>query len=362
MNLINHLTNNRIVSFEDVCRELQSDKFKLTIKEDDNHPSLYLVTYRKNVSVMSDPVVRDCRGIILEKETNKVVCYTYRKREDVMFAFDDWQSVNVQKAIDGTQLRLYNYNGNWMVATTRCINALRAKFYGEKSFYELFVEASKNLDYSQLNPKYCYSFVLCHPENRIVTKYETPHLIHTLTYDPSLMKEVTLAIRGISRPEQQAFESYEQLLTAAKEEKEYDFEGYILTSTDGLRYKVRTDIYDRIQELRGNSPSHLYNYFRLAKMGKLEEFYSYYPEFVHQYSQINHKFMRMVNSIHREYMMTYISHVMNYETMTWSFKPIIYKLHKLYVETKKVTTQQVVRDYLLTLAPEQLCFISNRIV
>ena len=58
-------------------RELISEKpycIKVTEKED-----LVCLKYSQIDSDFNEPLVRECRGIILEKDTWKIVCYPFKK-------------------------------------------------------------------------------------------------------------------------------------------------------------------------------------------------------------------------------------------------------------------------------------------
>lgn len=365
MNFFNYITTeSKFSSFEELKQDLQSEKFGLRVKEDKNHPSLYLVTYNKDKSNMESDVVKDCRGIILEKETNKVVCLTFKKSENTINKFTtSWEDVTVQKAVDGTQIKLYNYNGQWIVGTTRCINAIRAKFYGKKSFYEMFLEASKTLNYSKLNPRYCYSFVLCHPENIIVTKYESPHLVHTLTIDLDTMKEVdNVEIDGISKPANFVCKTYEEFVEMVKNDNNpLSGEGYVLTlrEADGniSRIKQKTEIYKKVKELRGNTTNQLYNFFRLIKKNELQEYLKYYPENTNEYMKYYEQYFKIAQKLHYEYIAKNIRKTLTFLTMSWYFKPHVYELHKLHITNQTIITINVVHQYLINLDPAQLCFI-----
>ena len=47
-----------------------------------------------------------------------------------------------------------------------------------------------NFDYNLLNKSYCYGFVICHPENRIVSSYNNDcFLVHVITRDMNTLQE-----------------------------------------------------------------------------------------------------------------------------------------------------------------------------
>jgi len=176
-------------TFAEVRDHLSS--FNIVCKVDPNNDNLYLITYDREKSDFTLPFMKQCRGTILEKGTNKIVCYTFDKGLDFEFSdYDlndkemqlkvvggedlDWNSCQVEESVDGTQIRLFYYDGKWCKATTRCSDAYRAYWYSDRSFGDLFDEAAElgGFNYDALDKSCCYSFVLCHPENRIVVRYD----------------------------------------------------------------------------------------------------------------------------------------------------------------------------------------------
>ena len=172
MELLKELNNHE--SFDSAKNVLTSSPYNLKVTEN-NEDNTFMISYNKDSEKTND-FINECRGIILEKDTNKVVCYTFNRKHNSTFLKDEllnnWDACKFYESIDGTQIKLYYYNDKWNVSTTRCIQAKNAYWYSKKSFEELFKEASFGLDYSKLNKDYCYSFVLKHKENRIVNRYE----------------------------------------------------------------------------------------------------------------------------------------------------------------------------------------------
>lgn len=397
MELLQELSNHNITKFSDVKTYLESDKFKLIVKEDKLQPNLYLVTYDKTKSVMDNDVVKVCRGIILEKETNKIISYSFNGsvKDDDFKILDglDIKNCRIERAIDGTQIRLSFYKNRWLCSTTRCISALRAKFYSNLSFYELFEEASEGLDYSRLDTNYCYSFVLCHPKNRIVVNYEKPSIVHVLTRNLTTFEEVDADI-GVLKPEVVEFASFDEFKTKltddvndetkdceTKEEVDAEaevdaevgaetdegsvinkisYEGYIVKMADNTRMKYKTEKYRKVKELRGNTNNFVYKYFDLRKSNKLHDYLEYYPEKLSSFNRIGNNFNKMATNIHREYGKRFIRHECLFNDLTWQFKPFISSLHTKYLDTKVPTTLPSVHVELMKLHPAQLCFMYNK--
>lgn len=339
-------------SFTDIKELLESEPYNLIIKEDNE---LYMITYDRNISNMNNSVVKQCRGIILEKESNKIVCYTFNKSLDDGSQLD-WDTTKIERSVDGTQIRLFYYNNEWKFATTRCINADRAKWFSKQSFYEMYKDCGE-VDYDKLNKNYCYSFVICHPNNRIVVNYSTPKLVHVLTRDLQTLEEVECDI-GIEKPQQFTnFNTLEDVINDCNTNDSFE-EGYMLCDKNSNRLKVKNANYMKIKDLRGNTNNMFYRYLQLRYDGLIEAYLSFYPEFKGKFMLYELDIYNLAKEIQRQYMNRRVHNVE--VIIPQHFKTMIYKLHGTYLETREKTTVHKVMEELNKLHPSQICFMYNR--
>ena len=139
-------------------KELISEKpycIKVTEKED-----LVCFKYSQIDSDFNEPLVRECRGIILEKDTWNVVAYAFNKFFNFGESYADeidWASARVLEKVDGSLIKIYYYNG-WRVGTNSTIDADDAKLLAPpyETFMDLFSAAADicGLDYNKLDPHY----------------------------------------------------------------------------------------------------------------------------------------------------------------------------------------------------------------
>jgi hypothetical protein len=363
MEVINFLKN--IYDFDTVKNILSNQPYNLIIKEDDDFPTLYMITYDKNSDNFEHSFINQCRGIILEKNTNKIVCYTFNKGDNIetdknidkkLFDKLDWNSTKVEESIDGTQIRLFYYDNQWKYATTRCIDANKARWFSNKSFYELFEEID-NIDYDKLNIKYCYSFVLCHPENRIVVNYDCPKLVHVMTRNMDTLEELDVDI-GIEKPKiYDNFMSIDDIITYAMNSEDMN-EGFMLRDNNYNRIKIKNNIYCKIKQLRGNTNNLFYQFLYLRCNGLLETFLSFYPEFKNKFAFYEIDIHKLAGEIHKLYISKYVKH--DQIILPSHFKTMLYKLHGYYLSTREITTFGKIMQEILKLHPSQICFMYNR--
>ena len=103
--------------------------YKLNARLHPQHPLVQL-SYSQRGSNLSNGVVQECRGLILEKGSWKVVAMPFLKFFNadepaavaVRNAFD-WRSARVYEKLDGSITTLYHYAGQWHVASMRLPDA-----------------------------------------------------------------------------------------------------------------------------------------------------------------------------------------------------------------------------------------------
>ena len=118
---------------------------------------------------------RACNGVIFEKTTLRPVCETqehmYKTTRDEMT--ENFKDYYTELMLDGTFIRLYYHDG-WQMATCRQINGGEANWSSPKTFSSLFEECAGIPDPETLEKTIQYYYVMCHPENRLVSVYNIP--------------------------------------------------------------------------------------------------------------------------------------------------------------------------------------------
>ena len=139
---------------------------------------LYLIKYNKQfICPENVDTLGKFKSVITDGTTIYSIAPPKSKSYEQFICQNDINDCIIEEFVEGTMIN-YFYKDGWKIATRSCIGA-DCKFGGNKTFREMFFEAVKRqkLDLSILNTKYSYSFVLQHPENRIVIPYSTPNLV-----------------------------------------------------------------------------------------------------------------------------------------------------------------------------------------
>jgi hypothetical protein len=264
------------------------EKKGLVVKENEN---LYLIKYDRNKCNIDSDLLRQSRGIILEKNTNKIICYPLDGaiEKNIFKTKNNWSDIVVEKSIDGTLINLYYYSGKWNVSTKSVIDGNCYWNNEQRTFKQLFEEVleSLNFNYDLLDNSLNYSFVLCHPKERNVTKYEEAKIYHISSRNIHTLRECDINI-GIPKPEILKLDNFNLLninsytdLENSLKDLDYSQEGYMLYTKNRMeRVKFKGIKHCYVKELKGNHPNTLFHLLEIRlNENKLKDFLRYFPEY-----------------------------------------------------------------------------------
>jgi len=365
MELLNFIQNNQITDYDSLKTILESDPFKLKIKEEANTPDLFLI-YITDESNVSLKIVRECNGIILEKSTLKIICHTFEKCLDDENKIDERLDINnlyLEFAIEGTLVRLFYYNNSWRLASRKCIDASKSKWLSYKNFSELFSDCLNGINIDdQLNMNNCYSFIITHPENKIFVNYEIANIAHVSTRNMVTFEEEDVFI-GIFKPHREKINStnLDSLINYYKNMNMLNYEGIILIDNKFNRQKFKTNIFLRAKELWGNTNNRFMRYLELRKDHELLNQYLLLfdydkPRFIEYESKIS-ELAKKILGIYLD------KHIFKKNIkIPYYFNKVIYKLHGDFLKEKVKTDYDKVMQLLLELDSKKICFIINHMV
>lgn len=262
---------------------LISPPFNLTIVEDDG---LVMFKYSQVSSDFNLDLVKECRGVILEKDTWKIVCRPFDKffnYGESYAANINWDTAEVSEKIDGSLIKVFYYDGDWRVATNGTIDA-RSALAGLTSFYSLFRNAVANqlcfndiTDlFAALHPEYTYMFELISPYTRVVIPYNKTDIYylgarHNNTGE-YLNKDKHVPL-NVKRPVTFSLGSLKDVIKAANMLDWHD-EGYVVF--DGInRIKVKSPAYVVAHYARQNGQVSLRHLIDVVRNNEIEEFLTY---------------------------------------------------------------------------------------
>jgi len=250
------------------------------------HPTLPLTIWNYSESVQYekkwDEVTIQTRGLVTDNEGN-VVARPFKK----FFNYEELtpeqipnEYFDVYEKMDGSLGILFNYNGEWILAT-------RGSFTSEQSIKGR--QLLEKYDYNRLNPNYTYLFEIIYPENRIVCSYDFEDLIllgmvHTETGDEvnihltdnedirfkNLLNNLGFKIVTLYKTWGEGFD-------VLKNEISKDKEGYVIRFKNGFRMKIKGDEYVRLHKIMTNL-STIGVWEVLSNGGKMEDYLKDVPD------------------------------------------------------------------------------------
>lgn len=280
-------------------KSLDTLKVELGV-ESNTYDNLIIFNYSQIDSPKSHPIVMECRGLVLEKDTWDLISYPFRRFfndsevQEITESFCFSDAIALEK-LDGSLVSVFNYRGKWLMATRGMIENVSKVGFSDMTFKDLFHETVKKYHgfWNKLNPDFCYIFELTTPENRVVTFY-TERDIHLLTMRrvgfwvelalPNLMEQSK--ILGVSIPSITEFSGKEDLLVLIKKlatlQEGYVAVDYTKMDNDGIsfkRVKVKNPSYVAIHHLKDRAGRSLRSLASLVYDNNQEEFLGYFPEF-----------------------------------------------------------------------------------
>lgn len=260
----------------------------LIIKEEDNY---ILLKYNQIASDFSNEIVRECRGLILDKTTLEPVCVPFFKFGNYGESYIpeiDWSSAETQEKVDGSIIKLWHHNGEWRVSTNGTINAFTCDI-GQtdllrmqcpfNSFGELFDNARKKcgLHYSKLNKHYTYMFELVSIYNKVVIDYGETSIFHIGTRNNKTLEEINVDI-GIKKPKKYKLNTLEDCIKSAQE-LPYSEEGYVIVDKHWNRIKIKSPQYVAVHHIKNNGEVSISSIIQLIRTNEICEFLNYFPEY-----------------------------------------------------------------------------------
>ena len=323
-----------------------------------------IMFYNKSKINEFNDMTRNIRSVVVDNNNKKIVSLSPSKSlylDEFISKYPNFDEVIIEEFIEGTMINLFwdVYEEKWKISTKTTIDG-NVIFFSNKTFNDMFYETIDycKLDLSTLNKSYCYSFVMQHPSNRIVTAFVKPSLwlIEAYNMENQQFLNTREIIHSFNKNVKcpsilTHFSNYSDLVNYYNDNDTPSyFMGIIIRKTGtNIRTKIRNPNYEKIRLLRGNSSNLQYHYFTLVNENKVDEFLHYYPEYIKKikkYSSIDNKF---INNLYKNYVSCYINKKLILKHFPKNYRTHMFYIHQIYLNQlkphKKVVKYEVVNDY-----------------
>lgn len=254
------------------------------------YPEGLIVLNYDQINSPKNEITNECRGLILDKEFN-VVSRSFDRffnYGENFATFNPETSVAYEK-VDGSLIKIYNWEGIWYVSTRGTAFAESGVNGWDITFKDMVFKAldvNSEFDFQDkcntwLNHTSTYICEITGVENRVVTRYQgyTLWLLAERDNQSGQYFEVPLIICenfGFELPSLYKFNSIETCLETAKHLPDLQ-EGYVMYENGIPVCKVKSPAYVAVHHIRGEglSPKRI---AELVVINEQEEYLTYFEE------------------------------------------------------------------------------------
>ncbi len=266
-------------------------KYTIKVTRSQVHPSLVLLKYHQVDSPMSERIVQECRGLILDEASDwAVVSRSFDKffnHGEGHAATIDWATARVQEKLDGSLCVLYHYKDAWRVQTSGHPDAGGQVGDAQFTFAELFWSTFKAQGlHPPQDEDLCVSFELMSKWNRVVVQHTDANLRLIGVRRRLSGNEEPVSNWADCYPIVRSFDlqSLGDITETFRTMEPLKQEGYVVVDASFNRIKVKHPSYVAIHHLRDGCSTR-----RLAEIvqaGEVGEFLAYFPEWTDEFTKI----------------------------------------------------------------------------
>jgi hypothetical protein len=162
--------------------ELRKQLFEKGVFSKDYVDEGLMLLYHKFDSPVTNDLERECRSLVIDRETRKIVSYSCEtplsNKDGVEYLVSHLGNHKiVNECFEGTYLSVFNHNNKWYVSTRRCLDSSESLFNQDESHFQMFEDVlnSNNQTFEDfcghLDMNHSYYFVLIHHKNKHVIDY-----------------------------------------------------------------------------------------------------------------------------------------------------------------------------------------------
>lgn len=276
---------------------LEKLKTKYSIKTNEHEDGRILLNYDQIESPKTAEIVRECRGLCLNKNDFSLISRSFRRffnagewrADDNKF---DWSNSYATSKEDGSLINFYWYNNKWQVQTRGSFGDI--PFYTGGPTPEELVYGALGTRINGFDKTLSYTLELCSRHNKIVRDYpqDTIYLLSVFDgenerpfdglYKKSYSTSNESIYTGVQTPEQFEFSSLDEVVDYIRDRSKNDktYEGLVLRDGNNNRLKVKNPDYLCLHRMRGEGANLFMpkNLLPFILSGDTDELYTYFSE------------------------------------------------------------------------------------
>jgi hypothetical protein len=369
------------------CTKLNSE---VNIKNHYKNDVIYRIL---NYKAKSTNIVDEYRSVIFSAPENKLLCFSpprsirYEKFRDDNHDIED--KIIVNEIIEGVMVNLFYDDRlrSWEIATKSAIggNYCYQGKTEKKTFQQMFLDVfrcdkKQGINdiafFENLSRNYCYSFVLQHPCNKILTPVTDKKLYLVAVYDihddcratyipPTIYEEWSVfenVVGIINFPERYDFTNFSVLErdVASEQNSPFSIGKMIHNIETGERAYLKNP--SRIKAQKNGNAQCYYQYLCICRTNKVFDFLQYYPQIKSEFRSFGLEYEAFIRGVYNSYVDYYIARTGS--TISEKFFPHIKMIHKtIYLPSikhgKRRINKTAVKQYFDKMEPRELLYHLN---
>lgn len=293
--------------------------------------NLICLSYSQIDSPKTEPIVRQCRGLVIDKNTLDIVHYPFYRFYNFEEVLEERQKFNWKKSfalekIDGSLCGCFFHNEKWYISSRSQIggnNAL-SNFITFGEIFDRALGMSRDEFFSKLDKNIDYTFELVSPLNIIVTPYNETKLYLIGARDKNNdfnelnIEDIDISNLPLNLPKKFSlvdnngnFKGFEEMKNMANSLPNSTDEGFVVVDYSNYdnefgyypRIKVKNSAYIALHHLRGTIENGSWNYGNILEIiwkNEQDEVLSTFPHFKQYFDEVEIKCNKFLNEINKE--------------------------------------------------------------
>lgn len=262
-----------------------AQRLALQTRRHREHPQLVLLKYSMIDSPMGDPIVRQCRGLVVDETDGfRPVAYPYDKFFNVHeghAAPIDWSTARVYEKVDGILCTLYGYRDGWHVASATLPDGKGALRHYGRSVADAFWDVFRAGGYAlPADHDHCFMFELCLPSDPVLVRHAAPRLLLHGARDMRSLQEVDpaplAAAHGWELVPTHPVADLDAALRLARALDPARHEGLVARDARFHRVKIKSPAFVALHHMRG--ATNLRHLLEVVRTNESDEFLAYFPD------------------------------------------------------------------------------------
>lgn len=372
--LLKNTNENKICDVEILKNELnKTDEFgnkiyDVNIKENDD---LLMIYANKIYHVYSHPhalvynIEEELKSCIIDKKTlipistmfNKII-YNQNAIQYMQY-INNWNDIEISECYSGTILVIYNHNDKWNVSTRTCIDANLSNWNKHKSHKQMFDEAICPKKIEDLNPEYCYYFILTHNRSDTIVIPSIDKIILHMVIKKDNFEQIDINEYGemFTLPKIEKCNNIRDAMLMLEKINRNNIENKKIT-TEGLIIKIKhdnlitilkldTEIYFNLRCIMGNFNNKYVTYINIYKNNAMHYFFDAIGSTKKNkiIGKIDNIFKTLSADLFYLYKETKIKKNRNiYDMLLPAFKKSLYDIHNIYLNSQCEIMEYIIMD------------------